>query len=110
VSGVVHTSPSETIVDQVMTSSRCAELACAAATPPAMPTSPATTAPQPTRRSPRVIAPTPRNPASDPTTIGAATFRTVSGGRANQNATAPATMPAMPIARAVTSFVVTYGL
>ena len=52
VSGVVQTSASEMIVDHVMTSSRCEELAWAAATPPTIPTSPGDDGP-PTRRGSR---------------------------------------------------------
>ena len=62
-----------------------------------MPRMPAATAPQPTRRSSRDHAQMPAAIATMPDAIGSAAVRAASGGSASQNASAPSTIPKIPI-------------
>ena len=94
-SGVANASPSEISVDQVMTSLRLDALAWTANTPATIASAPLATAPQPTRRSPRVIAATPSSAEIAPRMSGAAMVSSVRGGSVSQSATGASAMPSM---------------
>ena len=92
-SGVVKTSVSDTRVDQVMTSERCAALARVTTLPPIIPIRPLVIAPQPARRVPSCTAQAPAATPPAPTISGTATDRAVTGGSVSQNARAPSPIP-----------------
>ena len=75
VSGVAHRSVAVASAPQKTTMWRCVTLDCVARIPPAIPRSPATMAPQPTRRSCREAAQIPVATLTIPTATGTTMLR-----------------------------------
>jgi hypothetical protein len=103
VRGVAQRNVAAINADQTKTPSRLAACACVARTAQPTATSAPTTAPPPTRRSPRVNAQMPAAIAQIASSTGSRTDRTVTGGSATHRAMMSSTIPAIPIERGATS-------